>query len=123
MKLLIVSVGKDFRDWPPETWGTRDWREYREQEAVRATLPPLPQHSLQGFGGLHEATASRAERRARAVDELIETVRGRTVRASSSEVDEALGRLGVRPGQQARKRARLDPGVIRRDLGAVLRVK
>jgi hypothetical protein len=122
MKPKIISVGR-LSDFPRSVWSPAD----RARASVHE-LPPgsptvaQPTHTLGAFGGLHEKPSTRAERRTRAVDDAIAKVRGRTVRASSYEVDEALARLGVR----SRKRttpARLDPGVVRRDLGAVVRVR
>jgi hypothetical protein len=76
----LVSVGDDWRSWPPELWGTRDraraererWANERHQPFGPGPIVESP-HALKGFGGLYDRGRPRPSAQAIAADHVLKS--------------------------------------------------
>ena len=78
----VVSLGPDFRDWPRESWGSRDRVQAAREDRVRAltrepprSFEPLPVFAPNPMGGfsLYSKPRRRGDTyRSRQIDALLE---------------------------------------------------
>ena len=71
----VITVGDDWRSWPPSTWGSRDRAQAQlESQRETGTMPvvaPLPQLAN---GWFRPKPRRRVDARSRAIDELLENL-------------------------------------------------
>jgi hypothetical protein len=81
----VISVGDDYREWPRETWGTRDQVRAAREERARAEVERLTKglpsswqpyepgaRDMPGFRRLNAPRSRASDPRGRRVDKILE---------------------------------------------------